>query len=217
MDTLLEDYKAYYKARMDRYENDPNFTHSYQSEKALFEAMNSCSELAEFKDKIGDLNIKNAIALVKDQESARLKHYHEYQEDIRALGPKWILEKIDGAADANAVVTISSELEQKASIEITLDGFIDVVYQDLIPLLETLEVTEKAEIPAKYESDRQEQVAEIRQQISERIKDTNQQAQNWNPNWSLNLELVWEHRHRKKIPLNDAVLRQRLTELKTFA
>ena len=95
MDTLLEDYKSYYKSRMDRYENDPLFAFSYQSEKALSQAMDSCGELIEFKTKIGDLNIKNAIALVKDQETARLAHYKALQEVIRALAPTWILEKID--------------------------------------------------------------------------------------------------------------------------
>jgi len=33
------------------------------SEKALYEVMCSCDELAEFRDKLGDLNVKNAIAV----------------------------------------------------------------------------------------------------------------------------------------------------------
>lgn len=216
MDTLLEDYKLYYKARMDRYENDPLFVHSYKSEKALSAVMNSCQELIEFKTKLGDLNIKNAIALVKDQESARLSHYAALQENIRALAPTWILEKIDSAADANEVVTISMEMDQKASIAISLDGFIDTVWNDLIPLLETLEVMEKAVIPSRYDNNRQTQIKAIKAQIKSDIADLQHQAHDWDTEWQLNLDLVWEFRHRKKIPLTDEVLQNRINELKNY-
>ncbi|NOQ72293.1 MAG: hypothetical protein GQ574_09850 [Crocinitomix sp.] len=216
MDTLLADYKLYYKARMDRYDGDPQFAYSYQSEKALLEAMDSCQELIEFKDKIGDLNIKNAIGLVKDQETARLSHYTALQENVRALAPTWILEKIDTAADANDVVTISMEMDQKASIAITVDGFMDVVWSDLIPSLESLEVMEKAEIPSQYEQNRQSQVQDIKTQIKSTIADLRNQARDWDAAWQLNLELVWEFRHRKKIPLTDEVLQKRINELKNY-
>jgi len=216
MDELLEDYKSYYKARMDRYENDPFYPHSYQSEKALYESMNSCNELIEFKEKLGDLNIKNAIALVKDQETARLNHYTEQQEDVRSLGPKWILEKIDQATDANEVVTISMEMDQKASLAITIDGFVDAVWQDMIPQLENLEVMKNAIMPTKYEASRQADIQETEAKIQTDLKDLQNQARDWDANWTLNLDLVWEHRHRKKIPLRDETLEQRINELKKY-
>ncbi|MFT5822047.1 MAG: hypothetical protein ACI8ZM_003303 [Crocinitomix sp.] len=216
MDTLLEDYKLYYRARMDRYENDPLFAHSFESEKALSNAMDSCQELIDFKDKIGDLNIKNAIALVKDQETARLSHYTDLQENIRALAPTWILEKIDDAADANEVVTISMEMDQKASIAIAVDGFMDTVWSDLIPMLENLEVMEKAIMPSQYEQDRQKQVESIKTQIKSSVADLRNQARDWDTEWQLNLELVWEFRHRKKIPLADEMLQKRINELKNY-
>lgn len=216
MNELLADYKAYYKTRMDRYENDAFYPYSYQTEKALFEAMDSCNELIEFKEKIGDLNTKNAIALVKDQETARLAHFTPLQENVRALGPQWILEKIDNAADANEVVTISMEMDQKASLAIAMDGFIDAVWGDLIPQLENLEVMQKAEFPGQYEAERQSEIQEIENNIREKITDLHQQARNWDSNWSLNYELVWEHRHRKKIPLSDEVLTKRINELKKY-
>lgn len=216
MDQLLADYKAYYKTRMDRYENDPLFPHSFASEKALYQAMESCSELIEFKEKIGDLNIKNAIALVKDQETARLNHFTDLKETKRALGPQRILEKIDSAKDENEVVTIATEMEQKASIAITIDGFMDAIWSDFIPLLENLDVMQRAEIPQKYEGDRQRDVNEIKGKIAEKWTDLQQSARQWEPNWTLNFDVIWEHRHRKKIPLNDDVLTQRIQELKNY-
>ena len=216
MDSLLNDYKTYYKVRMERYEGDPNYPHSYESEKALYEAMNSCDELAEFRDKLGDLNVKNAIALVKDEESARLQHFEKHEEKVRALAPKRILEKIDTAQSPNDVAMISSEIEQEVSNLISIDGFYDVIGSDLIPLLEDLEVTKKAEIPSKYESDRQHSVSEIEASIRSRIHDVHEQAHHWDPNWKMDLNVVWETRHRKKIALEDTQLENRLNQLKMY-
>ena len=216
MDTLLEDYKAYYKARMERYEGNSLYPNSYQSEKALYEAMNSCTELIQFKEKIGDLNIKNAIALVQDQASARLQHYTQLQESKRALGPQWQLERIGGATNETEVVTIASECEQESMIEISVDGFIDHVWGSLIPALEKLDVARNAQYPSKYESVRQADIQKLEQYLRDEIKDIENQAGNWKPGWKLDLEVVWEHRHRKNIPLSDDVLRKRLNELKNF-
>ncbi|MCR9171222.1 MAG: hypothetical protein NXI10_01930 [bacterium] len=216
MDSLLTDYKAYYRVRMERYEGDPNYPNSYQSEKALYEAMNSCNELSEFRDKVGNLMVENAIALVKDEESARLKYFEQHEETVRALAPKRILEKIDSAQSANDVAMISSEAEQEVSNLISIDGFYDIVRTDLIPLLEDLEVTKQAVIPSKYEQDRQRSIAEIEASIRTRVQDVHEQARHWDPNWSLDLSVIWETRHRKKIALDDAQLEKRLNQIKTY-
>jgi len=216
MDSLLEDYKAYYKVRMDRYENDPLFPHSFQSEKALFEAIDSCSELSEFRDKIGNLMTENAKALVKDKASARLNHYTDLEETIRATAPRRILDSVDSAADVNAIAQISSEIEQEVSNEISADGFYDVVGSDLIPLLEELDITKNARIPSQYEPERQRTIADLENSIRERILDTKEQANQWKAGWNFDLSIIWETRHRKKIALDDSQLEKRLTELKNY-
>lgn len=216
MDSLLEDYKNYYRVRMERYENDSLFQHSYQSEKALFDAMNSCSELSEFRGKVGTLMTENAKALVRDKAIARLNHYNELEEPVRAKAPEKILASVDSAQDANEIATVVSEIEQSVSNEISVDGFYDVIGTDLIPLLEDLEVTKKAQIPGKYESERAGAVAEIEKSIKDRISDTREQASQWNPGWNFDLDVIWETRHRKKIALDDTLLEKRINELKNY-
>jgi hypothetical protein len=216
MDTLLEDYKTYYKVRAKRYKNSPLYPHSYASETALSDAMDSCSELIEFKDKIGDLNIKNAIALVKDQETARLKHYKDLKEPIRALAPEKILGRIDEASNENDVVKIVNEIEQEVSVAITLDGFTDAVYSDLIPMVINREILQKAVVPEKYKVEMEENARELEVKIRDRFAEVNVEGQQWSPSWKLDLDLVWEDRHRRKIPLPDAVLEAYLSTIKTI-
>lgn len=216
MDQLLADYKAYYKARMDRYEGNPMFSHSYQTEKALFDAMNSCNELIEFKDKIGDLNIKNAIAMVKDKATARLKHYEELKETVRALEPKFQLERIDSAATDMDVVEIASNASHEAMILISVDLMADHFYGDVIPRLETLDMLRHIEGAEKYQSDINHSIQEQINKIKEGVKDLEDNAQSWQQGWKFNPDLVWEHRHRRVIPLPDAVLEKRLNEFKNL-
>jgi hypothetical protein len=216
MDQLLQDYKAYYKARMDKWEGNPLYPNSFLTEKALFEAMDSCNELIEFKDKIGDLNIKNAIALVKDKETARLQHYLELKEDVRALGPKKTLERIDQATTDMEVAELASKAEHEAMILIAVDQMADHFYSDIIPRLETLDVLRNIEGAEKYQSDIAYSIQEEIRKLKEGVKDLEENAQSWQEGWKFNPDLIWEHRHRKRIPLPDEVIQKRLTEYKAL-
>ena len=216
MDQLLADYKAYYKARMDRYEGNPMYQFSYQSEKALSDAMNSCNELIEFKDKIGDLNIKNAIAMVKDKATARLKHYEELQETVRALEPKYQLERIDAAKTDMDVVEIASKASHEAMILISIDLMVDHFYGDIIPSLETLEMLRTIEGAEKYQSDIDYSISEEIKSIKEGVVDLEENAQSWQEGWKFSPDLIWEFRHRRKVPLPDSVVEKRLNEYKNL-
>ena len=83
---------------MNRWKNSNAYPHSYQSEKALYDLVSSCSTMEELQGKAAAfraLTVQNAIALVKDQEAYRKKVYEDCKEFIRANGPTTILEKID--------------------------------------------------------------------------------------------------------------------------
>ena len=216
MDQLLQDYKAYYKARMERWEGNPLYPNSYQSEKALFEAMDSCNELIEFKDKIGDLNVKNAIALVKDKETARLKHYQELQENVRAKGPEFVMGRIGSATSDMNLVEIATKADHEAMILIAVDEMTDHFYGDIIPRLETLDMLRNIEGAENYKSDIEYSIQEELKKIKEGVQDLEDNAQSWQEGWRFNPDLIWEHRHRKRIPLPENVLQKRLTEYKNL-
>ena len=44
-DNLLEEYKAYYSTRAERFEGNPKYPKSYAAEKKMADIMNSCSTL----------------------------------------------------------------------------------------------------------------------------------------------------------------------------
>jgi hypothetical protein len=212
MDQILEDYKAYYRSRMEQYEGNPLYANSYQSEKALYEAMASCSELIEFKDKMGNLNIKNGIALILDKEGARKKHFEELKEFVRAAGPAENLEKIGAAQTDMDLVNIASDIETKHSRLIAIDLFTDAFYPSYWRLLEHIEMEETAEIPDEWKAEAAENKREWIQRLNESIRDDEDNNKAWEPTWKFDPQQVWEDRHRRKIPVPDEAVTKRISE-----
>lgn len=213
-----KEYTLYYEARMKKYENNPMYKNSYETEKALYELMRDAKSKEEYQEKFfGEkLNIKNAIALVKDRESARLKHYQQIEEPIRAKGSQEILDVVDSFESEAELTTEIPKLQQKNSIEVSVDGFADYFYSDFA-VLESLEVARRAEVPSRWKS---EQEAYIQDTIAKGRKDWQEQtvpnAQQWDPNWKFDYSLIHEPRHRRKIPVPDSVVERRMKEHKEY-
>lgn len=212
MDDLLKDYKDYYRVRYERYKDNPDYPHTANTERQMHEAMESCAELREFKEKLGDLNEQNAVSLVKDQEKMRMTFYNEIQETIRALGPQRILEKAAGLGNAQDIISVSIEEGNKNSIEISMDESVRE-FQDW-KLLEKNEVYSNAEIPSKWRSDYDAAAADARERLKETYNDLEKNNHSWEPNWKLDLELNWEARHRRLMPHTDETIRRRMDEAK---
>lgn len=212
MSDLLQEYKDYYRVRYERYKNNPDYPNTADTERQMCEAMESCIELHEFKDKLGDLNERNAVSLVRDQEKIRMEFYNELQETVRALGPKRILEKAQALGTAQEVITVSIEETNKNSIEISMDEAVRE-FQDW-KLLEKVEVFSNAEVPAKWQKDYQEYAEGDRQRLIESYNDLEKNNDSWEEGWKLDLELNWEHRHHRLMPHEDATIRRRMDEAK---
>ena len=212
------EYTQYYEARMKKYEGNPMYANSYQTEKALYELMRDAKSKEEYQEKFfGEkLNIKNAIALVKDRETARLNHLKEIKEDIRAKGPESILAEADGFENEHDLTTRCNELNQKNSVEISVDGLVDHFYSDFLAL-EHIEVAMKAEVPDRW---KQEQQDYIKSEIEEGKKDWQERvlpnAHQWQEGWTLNYDLIWQERHRRKIPIPDESIKRRIEEHKKY-
>ncbi|MDP3065491.1 MAG: hypothetical protein Q8N08_02035 [Methanobacteriaceae archaeon] len=219
MDDRHKEYLEYYQSRMKKYQNNPLYSNSYQSEKELYEAIRDSESLEDFGRKLEEENlaVKNAIALVKDQETARKKMYQDMNEDVRLRAPVRILEIVDSVESDMDLVTRVSEIETGVSKEISVDLFTDNFYYDFL-ILEEIEVHQTAEVPDEWKK-------QINQEYSEEIIASGRkewqeivlpQARGWDPDWNFDFNLVGEKRHRRKIPVPDEVVKKRLEQFKTY-
>ncbi len=213
MPNYLDDYKAYYLLRMQRYEGNPDYPNSYRSEKAIYDAIASCKTLEEFKDKLGNLNEKNASALVIDEYTIRLKYYEEIKEPIRAEGCKRIIEKAKGISNVTELITMINEEENKTSLAITADNinpFNDPGY------LERMEVWAAADVPEKYKSRYLQYAEEEKKNLRNAYSEMEKNLCNWQPGWKFDFSRIHEERHRRLIPLPDDVVNEQIQTTKTI-
>lgn len=218
MEQRHKEYIEYYRTRMKKYENNSMYKNSYETEKALFEAISNSADLDDFGRKVeeGNLAVKNAIALIKDQYTARQKQYEEMKEYIRLKAPVKILSIVDEVKKDMELVDKVSLIESEVSTQISIDLFTDVFYSDFLSL-ENIEVWSEAEIPDEWKSDIQEW---IKDEIELGIKSWNDDfvpnARNWDDKWNLNFNLIWEERHRRLIPVPDEVIKKRIEQFKKY-
>jgi len=218
MDQRHADYIEYYKTRLKKYENNPLYKNSYQTEKALYDAIATITVLDDFKIKMqeGNLHAKNAIALVKDQETAEKRHWEDLKEPIKARGCGQVLDVIDSFTDVGTMITQTNDIRQKNSIEQSIDGFTDGFYGDFL-VLENIEVLEKGEVPARWKAEREESIREMMaegQKLFEEV--TLPRAREWDPQWKWNHDLIWEDRHRRVIPVPDSTIKRRIPQHKKY-
>lgn len=219
MEIRHQEYMEYYHVRMKKYENNSLYPQSYQSEKDLYEAIANSKDLEEFGRKVdeGNLAVKNAIGLVKDQETARKNLYQELKEKIRLHAPLRILDIVDTVKTDTELINSVSEVEGEVNVEITLDLFTDQIYHDLM-ILEEIEVYQKAEVPDEWKKEiNQEHPHELIDQGHKDWRDNVfPNAQQWDPHWQYDFDLIWEERHRRLIPIPDQVLKKRIEQFKSY-
>lgn len=218
MDTRHKEYTEYYKSRMLKYEGNPMYDNSYKTEKDLYEAIANSSSLEEFRKELNEKNlaVKNAIALVKDKETARKKHFEEIKEFIRLKAPSRILEILDSIQTETELIQKSNEIESEVSIEISVDLFTDIFYSDF-PMLENIEVWQTAEVPEEWKQDLNNYIKEAFVQGRETWeKEIIPNARNWKPDWTFDFDLISEERHRRLIPVSNETTEKRIGQFKKY-
>ncbi|MCB9188708.1 MAG: hypothetical protein H6599_05430 [Flavobacteriales bacterium] len=213
MADLLQEYKEYYRTRADRFKNDPEYSFSYEAENNLAKAMESCSLLEEFKDKLGNLNDLCAVALVKDDMRVEYSTFDEMKEDIRKLAAQRILAQVDGCVDVMDVVTLVTEITNHNSIEISKDEMAIDVFSDW-KRLEDIEELETAIVPERRKGENRESSQAIKNKMMENIIDLENSLKEWFPGWKLELDLIYEERHFRLLPYPKESIDRRFNEMR---
>ena len=211
----LHAYKDYYRVRAERFANNPNYIFSYEAESNLSNAMQSCNELIEFKDKMGNLNELCAIALIKDEHIMEQAFYEKHQETVRVLAAKRILEKVETCTDTTELTTLVLEEMNKNSLEIVMDEFQREFQGDWF-LMDNIEVYENAVVPSGYKADFQSSADEIKAGIIKGNNETELEARKFQPDFIMKPALNLEHRHRRLIPYSDEHLEEQLANYKSL-
>lgn len=212
-DNLLEDYKAYYAVRAEKYAGNPNFPNYYEAQIRLSDAMQNCNELIEFKDKIGDLNERCATALTKDQYIMEKKHFEKHQETVRVLLSERVLEKVDAISNVNDLISMVTEESNKNMIEISMDES-NHFFVSQWEYVDMAEVYANAEVPDKYKADMQRWADDVRKSIAEGARNTEVKNQNYKPGWKLNPDIISEYRHRRLLPYSDEQILEQIERFK---
>lgn len=216
MSDLLQEYKEYYRVRAERYAGNPNYKNSYEAEKNLSEAMQGCSELGEFKDRLGNLNNICAIALTKDKYLMEKAFFEEMQEPIRGAVSERILEKADEYTEVFDLINMVNEEETRGMREVTLDEA-NRVFHHCWMMLDRIETYSQAEVPKAYQAEMQENVKYYADSIREMIKETEEQMQMLDPSWRHNPDIVKEYRHRRLLPYRDEHIDEQIAKYKKIA
>lgn len=212
---LLGEYKAYYAVRAEKYANNSKYANSYAAEKNLSDAMQSCSVLEEFKDKIGDLNEKCAVALVKDESLIEQEHYTKHQEIVRAKASEEIISKVDGCATAMDVATLVTEETNKNSIQVSMDEAHREFWYDW-KQIDEIRIYENAVVPDGYKQDMQSSVDNIKKSIIEGIEFAEKNNHEWQAAWQVIPEKNMEYRHKRLIPYKDEHIQEQIAKYKSI-
>ena len=219
MDQRHQEYIEYYQARLKKYENNPLCPHTAAAERALFEAISTASSIEEFGERVkqGKLNIKCAIALVRDQETARANLYKELEEHVRAGSSLEILQKLDSIETVEDLNTMVTDVETRWHGRIAADETTVPEFWGDWKILEDIECDEKAQVPEQYRPERQKAVEEeIRRGTQTWNQETIPNMRKFVPDYEYGWDLLWETRHRRLIPVSDDVLKRRIEDHKRY-
>ncbi len=220
MDQRHQEYIDYYRVRVKKYENNPIYENSLKAEQNMLRIISGVPTLEEFKTAVekDKPHIQCAIALVKDQELARQKHFTELNEPVRRLSADKILSVADSFTSDTELVQTVGNINNEVNVKISVDLLVEQFMSD-ITSLENIEVWETGDIPDEWHREvKQEWPDERRAEYRKLWKEiTLPNARKWDPNWDLNYDLLWEERHRRKLSyMSDETLKKRIEQHKRY-
>ena len=167
--------------------------------------------LEEFKDKLGNLNDKNASALLIDEYNIRLRHYEDIKEPIKAEGCKRIIEKAAAIDNISELVTMVNEKENKTSIAITADTINPF---NETGFLERIDIWATADVPDQYKDRYRQYAEEEKKNLIKAYEEIEKAISNFQTGWEFDFNRIKEERHRRLLPFPDEVIEKSIQNIK---
>jgi len=207
---LLQKYKDYYSTRASKYEGNPAYKRTYEAEQKLMQAVHSCAELNDIKEKTQGLNELCATALVKDQNEFQLKHYKKHEEIVRAKEAEEVLERADEFSNVLDLVQMVNDVSTRVSVEISMDESHASEFLGKLFLLDEYLVYSRAQVPEKYAHIPKKYASGIAESLKESVQKVEDNNSHWQSGWKVNPEVCFEARHLRKSPIE----KEKLIELR---
>jgi len=215
-DQRLEEYRAYYKARTERYAGNPHKKHSYEAEKKLSDLFDRYDTLDEIGQNLGHLNVDCAFAVWRDQYEMESEYYASIQEPIRKKGADQILAELNNHSDITDMSTQITDITNKNSVELSADEGSGKALMDNWKQIDEIDIYTNAVVPAKYKSNMMETVAKTKQSIVDDVKSTEEDLGKWVEGWRMKPELTREYRYRHIMPYSDEEIEEHLKKYKSI-
>lgn len=215
-DQRLEEYRAYYKARTERYAGNPHRKHSYEAEKKLSDLFDRYDTLEEIGQNLGHLNVDCAFATVRDQYEMESEYYESVQEPVRKKGADNILANLDKYTDLNDMMTMINDLSNKNSVEISADEASGQALMRNWKQLDEIEVYTNAVVPARYKANMQKVIDDAKKSIIESRDSEEKTIGDWVNGWRMQPELTREYRFRHVMPYSDEEIEGHLKKFRNI-
>ena len=215
-DQRLEEYRAYYDARAERYANNPLMKHSYEAEKKLRDLFYRYDNLDEIGQNLGRLNIDCAFATWRDQYEMESKYYESVQEPVRKKGADQILAELDRQSELLDMMNKVNDLTNKNSVEITADEASGKALMENWKQLDKIDIYTKAVVPAKYKPDMQKVVDDEKESIIKSRESVEKTIGDWVEGWRMKPEITLEYRYRHIMPYSDQEIDEHLKKFKNI-
>lgn len=210
-DKQLEEYRAYYNARAERYANNPKQQHSYEAECKMRDLFYKYDTLDEIKQHFGSLNIECAFAKWLDQYEMESEYYESVQDPIRKKCADDILSEIEkypkSALSNQSIIDMSgiiTEVTNRSNDEVYYDETGGKTLIEEWKSIDEIAIYENAAVPQKYKSEMQRIANDIKKQIRERIALNEEKFETWTNGKHIEPELVNEPRYRRLVPFSDS-------------
>ena len=215
-DQRLEEYRAYYDARTERYANNPLMKHSYEAEKKLRDLFYRYDNLDEIGQNLGRLNTDCAFATWRDQYEMESEYYESVQEPIRKKGADQILAELDRQSELLDMMNKVNDLTNKNSVEITADEANGKALMENWKQLDKIDIYTKAVVPAKYKPDMQKVVDDEKESIIKSRESVEKTIGDWVEGWRMKPEITLEYRCRHIMPYSDQEIDEHLKKFKNI-
>ncbi|KAA1397522.1 hypothetical protein [Aeromicrobium ginsengisoli] len=207
----LADYRDYYRSRARRSAANTLYPETAAAQQSMADAADAASSIEDLQATSVELSLAMGHALARDQANARAAVYAETAETVRAQGPAEVLAGVESAADAPALASLLAAIEQRTGIAVTVDELTRLWAMSLTTL-ENVEMWRTAQVPDRWRAELETYAAEAIAAERDAWAQVETEGRRHQAGWSFDPQVARAERHRRLVPVADAVFERRLAE-----